>query len=345
VRQSRMLRSVLSRLGVAIVGVIGVAVLIFFVTQLLPGDPARVAAGQYATTAQVEQVRAQYGLDQPIAIQFGQYMAHFFRLDLGTSIRTGQPVTNELMARLPATAELGLAALLVAMILGVGLGILAAVYRHRAVDKAIQFLVIVASAAAVFWIALLAIFVFVNKWGLFASPTGRLPRGYAPPGHVTGFYFVDALLAGDLATATAALRTIALPALLLGVHASPSIVKIVRSATIRALESDYARTSRCFGYSATSILFRDGLRNTLLPVITNIGLVAGFVLAGGNVLIEQLFAWPGIGNYAYDSLRENDLFALRGYVILIGVAYVLINNLLESAYRWVDPRVAIAEGS
>lgn len=339
-----MLRSVLPRLGVAVVGIVGVAVLIFFITQLLPGDPARIAAGQYATDEQVEQVRARYGLDQSVVTQFGHYMADFFRFDLGTSIRTGQPVTDELMSRVPATLELGLVSLLIAIVIGVGLGVLSAVYRYRTVDKIIQLLVILASAAAVFWIALLAIHLFVNDWGIFNSPTGRLPRGYSPPPQVTGFYVVDALLAGELSTAGAALRNLLLPALLLGIHASPSIVKIVRSSTIRALESDYARTSRSFGYSETSILFHDGLRNALLPVITNVGLVAGFVLAGGNVLIEQLFAWPGIGQYAYDSLQENDLFALRGYVVLIGVAYILINTALEFAYRWADPRVAIAEG-
>lgn len=339
-----MLRSVLTRIGVAVLGIIGVAVLIFFITQLLPGDPARVAAGQYASEEQVQQVRAQYGLDQSILAQFGQYMADFFRLDLGTSIRTGKPVTDELLTVLPATMELGLLSLLIAIVLGVGLGVLSAVFRFRSADKAIQIFVIIASGTAVFWVALLAIYLFVNEWGIFTSPTGRLPRGHSPPGHVTGFYVIDSLIAGSPATAVAALRTLLLPAILLGVLASPSIVKIVRSSTIHALSSDYVRTSRSFGYSSSSILFQDGLRNALLPVITNVGLVAGFVLAGGNVLIEHLFAWPGIGQYAYKSLQENDLFALRGYVIFIGVAYIVINTILEFVYRWADPRVAIAEG-
>ncbi|MEU8250566.1 ABC transporter permease [Nonomuraea sp. NPDC048916] len=338
-----MLGSIRRRLGVAAISIAGVAVLIFFITQLLPGDPARIAAGQYASEEQVEQIRARYGLDQPVLAQFGGYLADFVRFDLGTSIRTDQPVRDELLERLPATLELGLLSLLIAIVLGVVLGVTAAVCRHRAGDKIIQVFVILASATAVFWVALVAISLFVNQWGVFTSPIGRLPRGYPPPSHVTGFYVVDALLAGDPATAGAALRTLLLPALLLGTLAAPSIVKIVRSSTIRALESDYARTSRSFGYPTGSILFRDGLRNALLPVITNVGLVAGFVLAGGNVLIEQLFAWPGIGGYAYRSLQENDLFALRGYVIFIGVAYVLINTLLEFAYRWADPRVAIAE--
>jgi peptide/nickel transport system permease protein len=340
-----MVKTISNRLGVAAVSIAGVAVLIFFITQLLPGDPARLAAGQYASAEQVEQVRAQYGLDRSVPAQFGAYLGDLVRFDLGTSIRSGQPVRDELWSRLSATLELGLLSLLIAVVLGVGLGVLSAVYRYRAVDKAIQLLVVGASATAVFWVALVTIYLFVNQWGVFTSPTGRLPRGYPPPDHITGFYVLDALFAGDLATAGAALRTLLLPALLLGTLASPSIVKIVRSSTIRALDSDYARTSRSFGYSPASILFRDGLRNALLPVITNVGLAAGFVLAGGNVLIEQLFAWPGIGSYAYRSLQENDLFALRGYVIFIGVAYVLINTILEFVYRWADPRVAIVEGS
>ena len=340
-----MLSTAAKRIGVAVVSVLGVAVLTFFITQLLPGDPARIAAGQYASADQVAQIRADYGLDESVPVQFGHYLADLLHLDLGTSTRTGQPVRGELSSRLPATLELGLTALLIAVLLGVGLGATAAVFRYRLGDRLVQVFVVLSSATAVFWIALVSISTLVNKWGVFNSPTGRLPRGFSPPDHVTGFYVVDALLSGDFLTAGAALRSLLLPALLLGVLASPSIVKIVRSATIRALESDFARTSRSFGYSSRSVLFQDGMRNSLLPVITNVGLVAGFVLAGGDVIVEQLFAWPGIGGYAYQSLQENDLFALRGYVIAIGVAYVFINTALEFIYGWVDPRVNLAGGS
>jgi peptide/nickel transport system permease protein len=332
------------RLGVAVLSILGVAVLTFFITQLLPGDPARIAAGQYASADQVAQIRASYGLDQAVATQFGHYLGDLLQLDLGDSVRTQQPVRGELDSRLPATLELGITALLIAVLLGVGLGVTAAVFRFRLGDRLVQVFVVLSSATAVFWIALVAISTLVNDWGIFNSPTGRLPRGFVPPDDVTGLYVVDALLAGEPDTAGAALRSLLLPALLLGVLASPSIVKIVRSATIRALESDFARTSRSFGYSSRSILFQDGLRNSLLPVITNVGLVAGFVLAGGDVIVEQLFAWPGIGGYAYQSLQENDLFALRGYVIYIGVAYVLINTALEFIHSWADPRVNVAGG-
>lgn len=334
-----------TRIAGALVSIVGVAMLIFFITQLLPGDPARLAAGQYATETQVEQLRVRYGLERPVAAQFTDYMGDVARLDLGTSIRADRPVLDELLERLPATLELGLLALWVAVTLGISLGVTAAVYRQRTGDTMIQLFVIVASATAVFWIALLAIGLLVNEWGIFNSPTGRVPRGITPPARLTGMYVVDAILAGDPGTAVAALRTLLLPALLLGGVASPHIVKIVRSSTIRALESDYARTSRSLGYSPASILVQDGLRNSVLPVITNIGLVAGFVMAGGSVLIEHLFAWPGLGTYAYRSLQENDLFALRGYVIFIGIAYVLINTVLEFIYRAADPRVGLAEAT
>ncbi|MBO9521341.1 MAG: ABC transporter permease [Nocardioidaceae bacterium] len=338
-----MLRTVGKRLGVALLSILGVAVLTFFITQLLPGDPARIAAGQYATEDQVAQIRERYGLDDPVPAQFAHYLGDLAHLDLGSSVRNDQPVREEITSRFSATLELGLTALLIAVVLGVGLGVAAAIYRDRLVDRLVQVYVVLATATAVFWIALVAITTLVNDLGVFNSPTGRLPRGYSPPGDITGFYVVDALLHGDLGTAGAALRSLLLPALLLGGLASASVVKIVRSATIKALESDYARTSRSFGYSRTSILFRDGLRNSLLPVITNVGLVAGFVLAGGDVIVEQLFAWPGIGGYAYASLANNDLYALRGYVIVIGVVYVLINTALEFLYSWADPRVNLAE--
>jgi peptide/nickel transport system permease protein len=337
-------RTLLHRLGVALVGVAGVAVLIFFITQLLPGDPARVAAGQYATEDQVAAVRAQYGLDRPVTEQFGGYLADVARFDLGTSIRSRGSVIGELLDRLPATLELGLLGLVFAVVVGTGLGMLSAVRRYRPLDTVVQLVVVILSATAVFWVALLAIFLLVNEWGLFPSPTGRLPRGFRPPARVTGMYVPDALLAGSPVTALAALQTLVLPALLLGLMAAPSIAKIVRSSTISALESDYARTARSLGFSARSVLVQDGLRNALLPVITNVGLAAGFVMAGGSVLIEQLFAWPGIGSYAFGALQENDIFALRGYVVFIGVTYILINTGLEFLYRWADPRVGLAEG-
>ncbi|MCR2810633.1 MULTISPECIES: ABC transporter permease [unclassified Microbacterium] len=333
-----MTRFIVNRVLTALVSMLGIALVIFVVTQMLPGDAARVQAGQYATEAQVEALREKFGLDRPLIVQLGTYLAGLAQFDFGTSTRTGQPVLQELMTRLPATLELSLAALLVALVIGVLLGVAAAARQGRIPDLIARIVTITASSTATFWIALLAIVLFCNTLGWFPSPIGRLPRGFAPPPGITGMYTVDSLLTGDLALFAASLSTIALPAIILGIVASPSIIKVVRAATIRALASDFARTSRSFGYSPASILFRDGLRNSLLPVLTTIGIVTGFLL-GGNVIIEQLFSWPGIGQYAYQALQSHDLNALRGFALIVGIVYVTLNMVLDILYTFVDPRV------
>lgn len=333
-----MARYLVSRALTALVSVFGIALVIFVVTQLLPGDPARVRAGQYATEEQIESLRVKFGLNQPVYVQLWDYFVGLFRLDLGDSTRTGQPVLSELMQRLPATLELSLAALLVALVIGVSLGVLSAANRDSWPDWISRGFAILASSTAVFWVALLAIVLFVNQLGWFPSPIGRLPREVTPPSHITGSYVLDSLLTGNFEVMLASVHVLVLPALILGVVASPSIIKVVRAATVRALESDYARTSRSFGYSPRSILFQDGLRNSLLPVLTTVGIVVGYLL-GGNIIIEQLFSWPGIGQYAYLALQGNDLTSLRGFALLVGVVYVLLNTVLDILYTVVDPRV------
>lgn len=339
-----MTRFIANRLVTALTSILGIALVIFVVTQLLPGDAARVRAGQYATPEQVEAIREQFGLDQPVIVQLGVYFADLFRLDLGDSIRTGQPVLSELMQRLPATIELSLAALTVALIIGLTLGVLGAAKKGRAPDHAVRTFTVLSSSTASFWIALIAIVVFCNQLGWFPSPIGRLPRGWDAPPTITGSHILDSMFAGDFATAGAAIHSIALPALILGIITAPSIIKVVRAATIRALDSDFARTSRSFGYRGSSILFRDGLRNSLLPVLTSVGIVVGYLL-GGNIIIEQLFSWPGIGQYAYQALQQQDLNALRGFALLVGVIYVVLNMALDLLYTAVDPRVQLGSAS
>ncbi|WP_154769476.1 ABC transporter permease [Nakamurella alba] len=336
-----MLRYIAHRLGLALISIAGVVVVVFLITYLLPGDAARTQAGQYATEEQIQALRVQYGLDRALPVQFWNYLVGVVQFDFGQSIRTQGSVTEELLDRLPASLELSLGALLIALVVGIVLGALAARSAGGVTDGAVRGFALLASSTATFWVGLMAVLLFCNILGWFPSPVGRLPRGYDAPDTVTGSYVVDALLAGDPELAGVALRSIALPCLVLGLVVTPSIIKNVRSSTIRALDSDFTRTSRLFGYGSTSILFRDGLRNSLLPVLTGITIVAGYLL-GGNIIIEQIFSWPGIGQYAYQALQSHDLNALRGFALLVGIIYVLLNTVLDILYTVVDPRVRTA---
>lgn len=335
-----MLTFMAKRLMTAALSIFGIAAVIFVVTQLLPGDAARVRAGQYATEEQIEAIRVEYGLDRPILVQGWDYLVALLHGDLGRSTRTGQPVLSELVDRLPATFELSALALLFALIIGACAGLSSAAWRGRVPDFIARAFTVIASSTASFWIGLLSILFLCNKLQIFPSPTGRLPRDFVPPAEVTGSYVIDSLIAGDLRLTAASLWTMTLPALLLAVVAAPSIIKTLRASTIRALDSDYARTSRSFRYSRRSILFHDGVRNALLPVLTSVGIVAGFLI-GGNIIIEQLFSWPGLGQYAYQALQEHDLNALRSFTLFVGAGYVLINMTVDVLYSIADPRVEL----
>lgn len=335
-----MLRYLSERIATALLSVLGVTVIVFLVSHVLPGDAAAVRAGQYASPTQIAQIRHQYGLDRSLISQLSSYMRGLVHGNLGTSIRTGRPVLSDLTSRLPATVELSVVALLIALLVGIPLGVLAAARRGTSWDTAIRIGALIASSTAVFWLGLMAIFFLCNELHVFPSPIGRLPRDVNPPTHITGSYILDALFEGRLGLAWTALRSLLLPALTLGVVTAAPVVKIVRSAMLNALRSDYVRTARAFGLPNRTILLQDAFRNSLLPVLTSVGIVTGYLI-GGNIIIEQLFSWPGIGQYAYESLQAHDLDAVQGFVILVGIGYIALNLLLDLAYLRADPRVEL----
>lgn len=335
-----MLRYLSERLGTAVLSLFGVTVIVFIVSHVLPGDAAAVRAGQYASPQQIAQIRSQYGLDKPILSQFGSYLGGVVHGSLGTSIRTGQPVMSELASRIPATIELSVAALIISLAVGIPLGVLAAAKRSSAWDGLIRVVTLLLSSTAVFWAGLMGIFFLCNQLHVFPSPIGQLPRNVNPPAHITGSYVLDALLGGNLPLAWTALQSLLLPALTLGLVTAAPVIKIVRSAMSSALNSDYARTSRAFGLPGRTILFHDAFRNSLLPILTSIGIVAGYLI-GGNIIVEQLFSWPGIGQYAYESLQAHDLDAIQGFVLLVGLGYIVLNLVLDVLYVKADPRVEL----
>lgn len=335
-----MLRYLLRRFAISAITVVGLVLVVFLVVRVLPGDAAAARLGPEATQEDIDTLRTQMGLDQPIWVQLGDYLTGLLHGDMGTAISTGRPVADELFARLPATIELATAGLVIALLLGFPLGMFAAARHGRLPDALARLFAVLGSSMAPVWLGLLLIYGLYSVTGLFPGPVGRLPIGVAPPTQITGLYVLDALLTGDFATAWQALRALALPALTLGLGASAAVLKMVRSAMISTEDAGFTRTARAYGIPAKELLWRDRLRNAMLQVLTAIGLVIGFLL-GGNVIVERLFSWPGMGRLAYDALASNDLELLQGYALIIGVIYIALNFVVDIVYGVIDPRIRL----
>lgn len=330
------------RLGISLLTILGIVVVVFFIVRVVPGDAASLRAGPYANEERIAQIADQYGLNDPLSEQFVDYMTGFAQGDLGVSIRTDQPVRTELLDRLPASLELAVYSVLLATLIGVPMGILAAARRATWVDNIARVFAVVGSSMALFWLGLLLIFFFAFRLGWFPGPVDRLAVGTEAPPSVTGFYTVDGMLAGRLSVVWEAFRYLALPVFTLGFVLAAPILKMVRASVIESLDSDYVRTAKAVGVSPTRVLFVDGFRNALIPVTTTIGIVFGFML-GGNIIVEFLFSWPGVGRYAFDAISTRDLESLQGFVIMVGVLYVILNVVIDVAYALIDPRIRLGK--
>ncbi|GAB2603573.1 ABC transporter permease [Pseudactinotalea suaedae] len=335
-----MVRYLLRRLAISAITVVGLVLVVFLVVRILPGDAAAARLGPEATQDDIDALRTRMGLDQPIWVQLGDYLAGLVRGDMGTAISTGRPVADELLSRLPATIELAAGGLLIALLLGFPLGMLAASRRGRTSDAAARLFAVLGSSMAPLWLGLLLIYGLYSLAGLFPGPVGRLPIGTPPPTSITGLFVLDGLLTGNLDVVWQSMRALALPALTLGLGASAAVLKMVRSAMIATEDAGFTRTARAYGVPASQVLWRDRLRNAMLQVLTAIGLVIGFLL-GGNVIVERLFSWPGMGRIAYDALGSNDLELLQGYALIVGVIYIALNFVVDLVYGVIDPRIRL----
>jgi ABC-type dipeptide/oligopeptide/nickel transport system permease component len=337
-----MARYLAKRFGISLLTIFGIVVVVFFIVRVVPGDAASLRAGPYATEERIAQIADEYGLNDPLPEQFVDYVGGFVQADLGVSIRTNQPVLDELVDRLPASLELAVYSVLLATLIGVPVGVLAAAKRGTWVDNIARVFAVVGSSMALFWLGLLLIFFFAFELGWFPGPVDRLAVGTEPPPSYTGFYTVDGLLSGNLSVTWEAIRYLALPVFTLGFVLAAPILKMVRAATIEALDSDFVRTAKAVGVSRPRLLFVDGFRNALIPVTTTIGIVFGFML-GGNIIVEFLFTWPGVGRYAFDAISTRDLEALQGFVVMVGVLYVILNVIIDVAYALIDPRIRLGK--
>ncbi|MGB3495781.1 MAG: ABC transporter permease [Elainellaceae cyanobacterium] len=328
------------RILAAVPSIIGVVITTFLLARALPGDPAAYLAGPAATQEAIEEIRVTLGLDKSLFEQFLIYLGDLVRGDFGFSFTTGQPVAEDLTTRLPASLELTLAGLIFSLSLALPLGILAATRPGSWIDHGVRVLATAGVSLPTFFTGLLLIYVFYFRLGIAPAPLGRLDIIYSPPEAVTGFYLIDSLLAGDVGLFVAALYQLVLPAITLGLFALAPLARVTRAAMLGVLSSDFIRTARANGLPPRLILFGYAFRNAMLPVITTLGIVFSFLL-GANVLVEKVFAWPGIGSYAVSALVASDYAPVQAFVLIMSLLYVFLNLAIDLLYTVIDPRAGV----
>jgi peptide/nickel transport system permease protein len=313
-----------------------VSIVVFFMVRAIPGDPAQLLLGQQATQEQVAQVRENMGLDKPVIVQYGIFLVDALRGDLGQSIVTGRPVTTELLARFPATLELTAFAMLVAVLVGVPVGVISAVKQYSWLDKFTSVLALTGISMPIFWLAMILIVIFFVNLGWLPFP-GRLGTGYAVTS-ITGLLLVDSLLTLNFPAFWDGLLHLIMPAIALGTIPMAVVMRMTRSSMLEVMNEDYVRTARAKGVVPWRVVFKHALRNAMLPTVTVIGLQAG-LLMGGAIVTETIFSWPGVGQIAYDSVNRRDYAMIQGVVLYGATLFVLVNLLVDVLYAVLDPRV------
>jgi peptide/nickel transport system permease protein len=318
----------------------GVSVLVFLMLRMIPGDPAQLLLGEYASPEELVRLRTQLGLDRSLPVQYGIYLKNILQGDLGNSIRTNAPVAGEIWVRLLATLELSLAAMLISTLFGIGAGVLSAVRPHSAWDYTAMFLALVGVSMPIFWLGLMLIYLLAVRYPVLPM-MGRLSMGLDVP-VVTGLVVVDALIGGRFGAVWDAVRHLVLPAVTLATIPMAVVARITRSAMLEVLNKDYVRTARAKGMSEIVVILRHALRNAFLPVVTVLGLNLGLLL-GGAVLTETIFSWPGLGRYVVDSLMGRDYAAVQGCILVFAAMMAIINLAVDLIYVLLDPRIRVHE--
>jgi len=334
-----MLRFVLRRLALMVPVLVGLTILLFAWVRALPGDPARALLGQRATPEGIARVNEAYGFNEPVLVQYATYVKALVTGDFGRSIQSGQPVVEAFVEKFPATLELGLTALVLAAIVGVPLGYLAARNQGRTLDTFVMSGSLLGVVTPVFFLAILLKLVFA-EW-LHWLPTSLRQDARIDATHITNFYILDGILTQEWDAALDAAVHLVLPAVALGTIPLAIIVRITRASVAEVLNEDYVRTAMSKGLRAGTISRRHILRNALLPVVTTIGLQAGLLLSGA-VLTETVFSFNGIGQYLFDAIGQRDYPVLQGFILFIAIIYSLINLLVDVTYGIIDPRVQVS---
>ncbi len=331
---------IIRRLGLMVFVLFGIIVITFIVSHVIPADPIGAILGPQAPPELVEKIRREWGFDKPLHEQFFDYIYKVIRGDLGRSIKTNNPVMEDLLYFFPATIELATAAIIVAIAIGIPLGIISAVKKDKWPDHISRIFALMGVSMPVFWLGLLLLFILYYKLGIFPGP-GRLDPGIPEPPRITGLLTLDSLLTGNFEAFTNALWHLALPSFVLGYYASASIARITRTALLEVLTQDFIKAARSKGLAERIVLFRHALRNALIPTTTVIGMAYGSLLEGA-ILTETIFAWPGLGRYSTGAFLSVDFMAVMGSTLLIALVYSLANLIVDILYAFLDPRIRYA---
>lgn len=334
------LAQIINRLLQLIPVILGVTFIVFLLMHLTPGDPVEVMfAGESGVSAEdLDRYRRELGLDQPFHVQYLRFLEGLLRGDLGMSLMQRQPVRDLIVSRLPATIELTAAAILISLIIAIPVGVVAAVRRYSTVDKLGTLGALMGVSMPDFWLGLVLMLLFGIQWRLLPI-SGRIPWGMEPA-HITGLYVVDALLTGDWPALAAAVRHLFLPALTLGTSMAALTMRVTRSSMLEVIHQDYITFARAKGLSGTQVVLGHGLRNALIPTVTVVTLNIG-VLLGGNMIVETVFAWPGLGRLVVDSIYNRDYTVVQAAVLIYAMTYVTMNFVADVLYTVLNPRVRL----
>lgn len=332
-----MKKIIIRRLLMMILVIFGVTLIVFLLSHIIPGDPARMMVGQRASNETLINVRKQLGLDKPILVQYLLYMKNLLSGDLGTSIRTQQPVVSDLAAYFPATLELVLYAFLIALVVGIPLGVLTSLKQNTVTDYLGRIFCIGGVSIPAFWGGIILILIFYSKLNLLPS-SGRLALGMTFNTKITGLITIDSLLTGNWGVFKDSLRHIILPALVLSYAQLATITRQVRSSMIEVLNQEYIKTARANGIKEKFLIVSYALRNALVPTITVVGLSLGGLL-GGAVVTETVFNWPGMGKYVVDSISFLDFPSIMGFTVVIVIGYMVINLIVDILYMILNPQI------
>lgn len=315
---------------------LGMTFVVFMIIRAIPGDPAQVILGQLASKEAVEALRAKLGLDNPWYVQYFEYLGGLFQGDLGESLRTRQPVAEEVWPYLAATFELAFFAILIAVIIGVNSGIISAWFQNSWFDYTAMVLALVGVSMPIFWLGLLEQWIFAIELGWF--PTSGREEVRNPVSSQTGFYILDTIMQGRFDQLGQVLKHLVLPGVALATIPMAIIARMTRSSMLEVMRSDYIRTARAKGQKMFWVVYKHALKNAVIPVLTVIGLQMGLLL-GGAILTETIFSWPGIGRYVYEAIQFRDYPVIQSGILIIAFIFVMINLIVDILYGLIDPRI------